>query len=124
MDSAVREVCRVVDERASDRARLTRTLVARPPCADITRSASATDIVEGDDRFELGALERRQLGRVHLGSTVVTAGHDPAPMARKAPIPRRPTSARAAAVCPACQPCTVAALAGLAVTTRPNAVRA
>ena len=96
----------------------------RPPCFGHHPVGERDEFVERDHRFELGALERRQLGRVHLRSTVVAGRHDPAPIARNAPIPRRPTSARAAAVCPACQPWTVAALAGRAVTTRPNAERA
>ena len=81
-------------------------------------------LVERDDCFEVGALVRGQFGGVHLGAAAIARGHEPAPIARNAPIPRRPTSARAAAVCPACQPVNVAALAGRALTTRPNAVRA
>ncbi len=117
-------MCRVADERGVGPGAPDRHAAGGPPRLGHHPVGERHQLVERDDLFEVGALVRGQFGGVHLGAAAVDRCHDPAPIARNAPIPRRPTSARAAAVCPACQPVTVAALAGRALTTRPNAVRA
>ena len=93
-----------------------------PPLPRRDRSHPLDETREIDHVLQVGAVERRQLGRIHRRPIGIHP--QPDPRARRPASLARPTSARSAASAPARQPFACAAPGARAFRTRPNDSRA